>query len=402
MLGQEVNNGAESTPVRDPRAAVPIVRRSIVRSAQRRALVAGTVITLALGAAACGSSSGGGSSAGGSGNGGGSKGGSCKIGLLLPETKTTRYETQDRPLFEAKVKQLDSSCVVDYVNAQQDQNTQISQVRSAITKGDKVIVLDAVNGDADAGVVNQAKRAGIPVVAYDRLAAGPISYYVSFDNVKVGQLQGQALVDAMKKNGDQPGSKIVMINGSPDDPNAAQFKKGAHSVIDNSGFTVAKEYDTQGWVPTTANQEMSSALTAVGASNVKGVYVANDGMAAGVVSALQHANVNPLPPVTGQDAQLDGIQRVIAGQQAVTIYKAIKPEAEKAAEVAVALAKGQSVQGDTNVKNASGNSVPSTLLEPVAVTASNIKDTVVKDGFWKITQICTSQFASACAKAGLS
>jgi D-xylose transport system substrate-binding protein len=374
-----------------------------VRSAQRQALVAGTVLALALGAAACGSSSGGGStSSGGSGNGGGSKGGSCKIGLLLPETKTTRYETQDRPLFEAKVKQLDSSCVVDYVNAQQDQNTQISQVRSAITKGDKVIVLDAVNGAADAGVVNQAKRAGIPVVAYDRLASGPISYYVSFDNVKVGQLQGQALVDAMKKNGDKPGSDIVMINGSPDDPNAAQFKSGAHSVIDKSGFKVAKEYDTQGWVPTTANQEMSSALTALGANNVKGVYVANDGMAAGVVSALQHAHVNPLPPVTGQDAQLDGIQRVITGEQTVTIYKAIKPEAEKAAEVAVALAKGQSVQGDTTVKNATNNDVPSTLLNPVAVTKQNVKDTVIKDGFWSITQICTSQFASACAKLGLS
>jgi D-xylose transport system substrate-binding protein len=376
-----------------------------VRTAQRRALVAGTLVALALGSVACGSSSGGSSTAGGGSSGsagGSSKGGSCKIGLLLPETKTTRYETQDRPDFEAKVKQIASNCVVDYVNAQQDQNTQVSQMRSALTKGDKVIVLDAVNGDADAGVVNQAKRAGVPVIAYDRLAAGPISYYVSFDNVKVGQLQGQALVDAMKKAGDPPGSKIVMINGSPDDPNAAQFKQGAHSVIDKSGFKVAKEYDTQGWVPTTATQEMASALTAVGANNVKGVYVANDGMAAGVVSALQHANVNPLPPVTGQDAQLDGIQRVLAGQQAVTIYKAIKPEAEKAAEVAVALAQGKSVQGDTTVKNATGNSVPATLLQPVAVTASNVKDTVVKDGFWTIQQICTSQFASACAKAGLS
>jgi D-xylose transport system substrate-binding protein len=366
-----------------------------VHAAPRRLLVAGTLLGLTLGAAACGGSSGGSASSN-------NKGGSCKIGLLLPETKTTRYETQDKPLFEAKVKAIDSSCVVDYVNAQQDQNTQISQVRSAITKGDKVIVLDAVNGAADAGVVNQAKRANIPVVAYDRLASGPISYYVSFDNVKVGQLQGQALVDAMKNNNDPAGSQIVMINGSPDDPNAGQFKQGAHSVIDKSGFKVAKEYDTQGWVPTTANQEMSAALTAVGASNVKGVYVANDGMAAGVVSALQHAHVSPLPPVTGQDAQLDGIQRVIAGQQAVTIYKAIKPEAEKAAEVAVALAKGQSVKGDTTVKNATGNDVPSTLLNPVAVTAANVKDTVVKDGFWKVSQICTSQYAQACTKAGLS
>jgi D-xylose transport system substrate-binding protein len=372
-----------------------------VLSAHRRFLVAGTLISLAVGAAACGGSSGGTSGAGSTVS-GGSGGGSCKIGLLLPETKTTRYETQDMPLFKAKVAQLDPNCVVDYVNAQQDQNTQVSQVRSALTKGDKVIVLDAVNGAADAGVVNQAKKQGVPVIAYDRLASGPISYYVSFDNNKVGQLQGQALVDAMKSNNSPAGSNIVMINGSPDDPNAAQFKAGAHSVIDASGFKVAKEYDTQGWEPTRANQEMSSALTALGAQSVKGVYVANDGMAAGVVSALQHANVNPLPPVTGQDAQLDGIQRVITGEQTVTIYKAIKPEAEKAAEVAVALAKGQTVQGDTTVKNATNNDVPSTLLNPVAVTKQNVKDTVIKDGFWSITQICSSQFASACAKLGLS
>lgn len=376
-------------------------------SAPRRVLVAGTLISLALGAAACGGSSGGGSASGGSstatsgGGGGGAGGKNCKIALLLPESKTTRYEAADRPDFVNKVKQIDPNCTVDYFNANQDANQQQSQAQTALTKGDKVLVLDAVDGKAAANIVNQAKQQNVPVLAYDRLASGPVAYYVSFDNMKVGQLQGQALVDAMKKDGAQPGAQIIMVNGSPTDPNAGQFKAGAHSVIDNSGFKVAKEYDTPNWDPTAARSEVTAAIQAVGKDKVKGVYVANDGMAAGAVAALQAAGVSPLPPVTGQDAQLDGIQRVLAGQQAVTIYKAIKPEAEKAAEVAVKLAAGQQVQGDTTVKNDTGDTVQATLLTPVAVTRDNVKDTVIKDAFLSASQICTGQYKSFCAQFGV-
>ncbi|MFL6139979.1 MAG: sugar ABC transporter substrate-binding protein [Frankiaceae bacterium] len=376
-----------------------------MRSAQRRFLVAGTLISLAVGAAACGGSSGGGTAAGGTtttGGGSGAGGANCKIALLLPESKTTRYETADKPDFENKVKQIDSSCTVDYFNANQDANQQQSQAQSALTKGDKVLVLDAVDGKAAANIVNQAKQQNVPVLAYDRLASGPVSYYVSFDNNKVGQLQGQALVDAMKHDGAAAGAQIIMVNGSPTDPNAAQFKAGAHSVIDSSGFKVAKEYDTPNWDPTAARSEVTAAVQAVGKDKVKGVYVANDGMAAGAVAALQAAGFNPLPPVTGQDAQVDGVQRVLAGQQAVTIYKAIKPEAEKAAEVAVQLVAGKQVQGDTTVKNDTGDTVQATLLTPVAVTPANVADTVVKDGFLTVQQICTAQYQSACTKAGIS
>ena len=378
-----------------------------MRPAHRRALVAGTLLSLALGSAACGSSSGGGTATGGSSSAGtsagtGSGGGSCKIALLLPETKTTRYETADKPDFVNKVRSIDSSCTVDYFNANQDATQQQSQAQTALTKGDKVLVLDAVDGKAAANIVNQAKQQNVPVIAYDRLASGPVDYYISFDNQKVGQLQGQALVDAMKKAGAKSGDQIVMINGAPTDPNAAQFKAGAHSVIDSSGFKVAKEYDTPKWDPTTATQEMTAALQAVGKDNVKGVYVANDGMAAGVVSALQSAGIKPLPPVTGQDAQVDGIQRVLAGQQAVTIYKGIKPEAEKDNEVAVQMAKGQKVNGDTTVKNDTGNTVQATLLTPVAVTPANVGSTVVKDGFLTAKAICTSAYQQFCQKYGIS
>lgn len=385
-----------------------------MHSAQRRFFAAGSLIALALGAAACGGSSGGSSASGSSSATGGATassgastgaaagGKNCKIALLLPETKTTRYESADRPDFTNKVKQIAPNCAVDYYNANQDATQQQSQAQTAMTKGDKVLVLDAVDGKAAANIVNQAKQQNIPVLAYDRLSSGPVTYYISFDNQKVGQLQGQALVDAMKKAGASSGADIVMINGSPTDPNAAQFKAGAHSVIDKSGFKVAKEYDTPNWDPTTARSEMTAAIQAVGKNNIKGVYVANDGMAAGAVAALQSAGFNPIPPVTGQDAQVDGVQRVLAGQQAVTIYKAIKPEAEKAAEVAVQLASGQQVQGQTTVKNDTGDTVQATLLTPVAVTPTNVQSTVVKDGFLTASQICTSAYKQYCTKYGVS
>lgn len=356
------------------------------------ALVAGATLT------ACGGSSSGGTDTQ-AGSGGSS--GKCKIALLLPETKTTRYETADKPDFIKAVQAADSSCTVDYYNADQDSTKQQSQAQTALTNGDNVLVLDAVDGKAAANIVNQAKQQGVPTLAYDRLSSGPVAYYVSFDNKKVGELQGTALVNAMKKNGAKPGAKIVMINGSPTDPNAAQFKAGAHSVIDSSGFKVAKEYDTQDWDPNNARTEMTQAITAVGAGNIAGVYVANDGMAAGVVAALQAAHVTPLPPVTGQDAQVDGIQRILAGQQTVTIYKAIEPEATKAAQVAVQLAKGQTVSGDTTLKNDSGDTVQATLLTPVAVTADNVESTVVKDGFLSASDICIKQYAAACKKHGV-
>jgi D-xylose transport system substrate-binding protein len=373
----------------------------VTRTSNRFVAGTGIAVLAMAGLAACGGSSSGGSPKAAGSSGSGAKSGSCKIALLLPETQTTRYEAADKPDFIAAVKAADSSCTVDYFNAGQDATKQQSQVQTALTNGDKVLVLDAVDGAAAANAVNQAKQQNVPTLAYDRLASGPVNYYVSFDNQKVGQLQGHALVDAMKARGAKPGDKIVMINGSPTDPNAAQFKAGAHSVIDSSGFKVAKEYDTQDWLPANARTEMTQAITAVGASNIKGVYVANDGMAAGVIAALEAAHITPLPPVTGQDAQLDGIQRVLAGQQTVTIYKAIKPEAEKAAQVAVQLAKGTSVNGDTTVKNASGDTVQATLLTPVAVTADKVESTVVADGFLSASAICTSSYAKYCTKYGV-
>ena len=326
--------------------------------------------------------------------GAGSDGGGKKIALLLPESKTTRYETFDRPLFEKAVKAQCSDCEVIYSNADQDASKQQQQAEAALTQGADVLVLDPVDGKAAAAVANNAKSQGVPVVAYDRFISGA-DYYVSFDNETVGKLQAQTLVDILEKEGKTSGD-LVMINGSPTDPNAAMFKKGAHSVLDDSGYKIAAEYDTPDWSPDKAQQWMESQITAV-KSGLVGVYAANDGTAGGAITALKGGGVDPLPPVTGQDSELAAIQRIIAGDQAMTIYKAIKPEAEDAAKAALALADGKDPEAATKVEG-----VPSTLLKPVAVTKDNIKDTVVKDGIYKIDEICSGSYASDCAAAGLS
>jgi D-xylose transport system substrate-binding protein len=334
--------------------------------------------------------------------------GSGKIALLLPETKTARYETADRPDFEAKMKELCPNCEIIYSNANQDANAQLSQAEAALTNGAQVMVLDPVNSAAAGAIADKAKAQGVPVIAYDRLilnSAG-VNYYISFDNVEVGKLQAQSLIDKLNAEGIQDPT-IVMINGSPTDNNASLFKQGAHSVFDPlvaaGKLTIAKEYDTPDWSPDQAQTEMQQALTALG-NKVDGVYCANDGTASGAIAAMKSAGLSPLPPVTGQDAELAAIQRILVGEQYMTVYKAIKPEAEAAAELAYDLLTKTPVPDSmTNGKTTNNGTidVPSVLLTPVAVTKDNINSTVVADGFWTVDQICTADYASACTAAGL-
>ncbi|MEZ4675308.1 MAG: sugar ABC transporter substrate-binding protein [Caldilineaceae bacterium] len=331
-----------------------------------------------------------------------------KIALLLPETKTTRYETADKPYFEAKFKELCVDCEVIYSNANQDAAAQLSQAEAALTNGAQVLVLDPVDSAAAGAIADKAKTQGVPVIAYDRLILNSdgVDYYVSFDNEKVGALQAQSLVDelnTMKVTDPQ----IVMINGSPTDNNAGLFKQGAHSIFDplvaDKKLTIAKEYDTPDWSPDQAQNEMQQALTAL-ANKVDGVYAANDGTAGGAIAAMKAASLAPLPPVTGQDAELAAIQRILIGEQYMTVYKAIKPEAEAAAQLAYDLLTKSAVPADMTSGKTVNNGkldVPSVLLTPVAVTKSNIKDTIVADGFWTVEQICTADYAAACKTDGL-
>ena len=369
------------------------------RAARRRAKAdAALLAALALAAfAGCGDDDDGDGTAGGG-------GGELQIALLLPETKTSRYEAHDRPEFEAKVKELCEECSVIYSNANQSTSEQQSQGEAALTQGADVLVLDAVDATAVGSVVRKANDEGVPVVSYDRLILGaPIDYYISFDNEKVGELQGETLSERLRQDGN-PKGPIVMINGSPTDPNAGQFKAGAQKVFDEEGVKVAKEYDTPDWSPDQAQNEMEQAITALGNGGFAAVYAANDGTAGGAIAAMKSAGIEPASrPVTGQDAELEAIQRILVGEQFMTVYKAIEPEAEAAAEIAVALARGEDVpDGLVNgeVDNEAGQ-VPSVLLEPVAVTKDNVKSTVVKDGFWPVKEICTGRYKAACRKAGI-
>jgi D-xylose transport system substrate-binding protein len=324
-----------------------------------------------------------------------------KIALLLPESKTARYESKDRPYFEAKVKALCPDCQILASNANQDAAQQQAQAEAALTNGASVLVLDAVDSASAAVIAQKAKAQKVPVIAYDRLVPGTdaIDYYISFDNEAVGRLQGEALLKAL---GGKADASIVMINGAPTDNNGITFKRGAHSALDGK-VQVAKEYDTPDWSPDKAQDQMTQALTALN-NKIDGVYAANDGTAGGAIAAMKSAGIKPLPPVTGQDAELAAVQRILLGEQHMTVYKAIKPQAEAAAEIAVHLAKGTPVPADLTKGKTVNNGkkdVPSVLLVPVAVTKENLKETVIADVFWTKEQICTAQYADACKAAGI-
>ncbi len=358
----------------------------------RRTAVAVAIGALAVSVAACGKA---GDDDSDSGSGSGSK----SIGLLLPDNVTARYEKFDKPYFEDKVAELCSDCKVEYANAAADSAKQAQQVSSMITKGVKVIVISAQDSAAIKSSIQSAVDKGVKVIAYDRLAQGPVSAYVSFDNVKVGELQGQALIDALGSKA-TPKSKVVMINGDDADPNAAQFKEGAHKALDGK---VDIAYEQSGlWKDTVAAQKMSAAITQLGAKNIAGVYSANDGMAGGIATALKGAGISGIP-LTGQDAELAGIQRIVAGTQSSTVYKAFKPEADAAAQLAVNLLDGKSIDdlATETLTSGSGDKVPSQLLTPVSVTVDNINDTVIKDKLYTVADICTADYAAKCKAAGL-
>lgn len=322
---------------------------------------------------------------------------SVKIGLLLPDNVTARYAAADRPYFTAAIKKLDPNATILYQDADGSASKQQSQAQSMLAQGVKVLVLDAFDGNAAQSIVTEAKAKKVPVIDYDRLVAGGQSdYYVSFDNEKVGELQGTAFVNQLKAEGVPTGTNILMVDGSPTDNNATLFAQGAHKIIDPSGYKPLAEYQTPGWLPANAQSWASSQFTKFG-SQIKGIYAANDGTAGGVIAAAKAAKVDLSKlALTGQDASVAGIQSILVGDQFMTIYKAIKPEAEQAASLAMDLANGKKPTAPTKVSG-----VPSFLLTPVAVTKENIESTVVKDGFDTVAQICTSEYAAACAAAGV-
>lgn len=323
------------------------------------------------------------------------------IGLLLPDSTNTRYESADRPAFEARIAQKCPGCTVAYQNASADAAKQQQQAESMLARGVAALVLDAVDGEAAASIVNEAAAKGVPVIAYDRaIDSRGVSFFVSADNERVGVLQAQALVGRLHELKVSAGSGILMVNGSPTDDNAVQYKKGAHSVIDRSGFRVLAEYDAPNWAGSEAQSWVAGQVTQFG-TRIKGVYAANDGLAEGAVAALQAEGMNPVPPTTGQDAEVAAVQRILAGTQYMTVYKPIREQARIAADAALSLVQGKRPTATTTTR-LGGTSVPTVTLTPVAVTAANVKKVVIDSGFHTARQVCTPAYETLCKEHGIA
>lgn len=321
------------------------------------------------------------------------------IAFLLPENSSPRYEQADRPWFIKMAHAADPNAKLIVSNANSSPDTEFNQAQSAISNGADVLVVDPVDGKAGASIVNFAARNHIKVISYDRLIQNSKpDYYVSFDNVQVGKLQGQYIADHIKQGG-----SIMMINGAPTDPNAFDFRKGAMSVLGplfKSGkLKLAYTVMTPDWNPQNAFEESQQALTRLH-NKVDGVVAANDGMASGAIRALQGVGLAGKVPVTGQDATNGGLTYILDGLQSMTVFKYVPQEAAAAAQLAVAVATGSNPpNGLVSSKTYNGLiKVPSVLLTPVVVTQKNIASTVISSGYTKWSDICVgaAKQAEAC------
>jgi D-xylose transport system substrate-binding protein len=366
-----------------------------------RLILGAFVVSAMVFVAACGDDDeGGGGGSSSSGGGGGSKPG--KVAVLLPDSKSSvRWETVDRPFLK---KAFDAAGVEATIqNAEGDKSTQQQQAEQAITNGAKVILLVNLDSGSGAAIAANAKSRGVKVIDYDRLTLnGDSDYYVSFDNEKVGQLQGQGLVDCLSAGGGGGTPNIAELNGSPTDNNATLFKKGYDSVLqpkfDDGSFKKVADQSVPDWDNQKALTIFEQMLQKAN-NKIDGVLAANDGLGNAAISALKQRKLEQIP-VTGQDATLQGIQNIVMGDQCMTVYKAIKKEADAAAKIAIALAKGETPQVSDSVNNGKKD-VPSQFEEPVAVTKDNIKDYLGEPDFPKKEEICAGKVASACTEAGL-
>ncbi len=366
-----------------------MIRSTTIRSTRFRTF---TTLALAgtLSLSACGSDEP--DSESGSTGGGGDE--AFTIAFLMPDLASTRYEQQDRPLFEAKVKELCPDCEVIYQNADADAAAQQQQADSAIAQGADVLVIDPVDSAAAAATVQTAQAEGIPVISYDRpIPDVPADYYVSFDNEAIGAAIAQSLVDELDEEGAEGG--ILQVNGSPTDAAAGLIKEGVSGVVDPSDYEVLAEFDTPGWQPPEAQQWVGSQINLY-RDEIVGVVAANDGTGGASIAALRSAGVDPVPPVTGNDAELAAIQRIVGGDQFNTISKPISIVAEAAAEKAYAFASGDVPEGETTLFD-----TPSSLFEPTVVTRENLVEVIIDGGVYTAEEICTADFADACAELGI-
>ncbi|MGK5680840.1 sugar ABC transporter substrate-binding protein [Actinoplanes sp. URMC 104] len=351
--------------------------------------------------AACGDDSG---SDSGSGSSGGGSAAAGKVGVILPDTKSSQRWGTDDPKF-LKAAFDEAGVQVDIQNAQGDKNQFQTIADGMISSGVKVLMIVNLDSGTGKAVLEKAKKAGIATIDYDRLTlSGGADYYVSFDNVKVGELQGEGLINCLtEKKYTKP--VVAELNGAPTDNNATLFKQGYDSKLkpkyDDGTFTKGPDQSVPDWDNAQAGTIFEQMLT--GNKNIKGVLAANDGLGNAAIQVLKKNKLNGQVPVTGQDATVQGLQNILAGDQCMTVYKAIKKEADAASKLAIALAKNEKPTTATGTTKdpESGKDVPSVLLDPQSITKENVKD-VIADGFVTKDAVCTADFAKFCTEAGIS
>jgi D-xylose transport system substrate-binding protein len=362
----------------------------------RRGILALAVAVVAVGGlAACG-----GNNKSSSGTGSAAK--TPKIGVILPDSKSSaRWETADRKYLTDAFKA--AGVKYDIQNAQGDKSAFQTIADQMITSGVNVLMIVNLDSGTGKAVLDKAKSQGVATIDYDRLTlGGGAQYYVSFDNTKVGELQGQGLVKCLTdKNVQKP--VVAELNGSPTDNNATLFKNGYDSVLkpkyDSSDYVKGPDQSVPDWDNAQAATIFEQMLTQK--PDIAGVLAANDGLGNAAISVLKKQKLNGKVPVTGQDATVQGLQNILLGDQCMTVYKAIKKEADAASDLAISLAKGQKKAVDAKVTDpTTKQDVPSVLLTPVAITKDNVKD-VIADGFVTAADLCTGDVAAKCAEAGI-
>ncbi len=369
---------------------------SSTNSATSSATSAAASATSAAGSAAGGATSAADSAASSAAGGSGAAGGTGKVGVILPDTKSSaRWETQDRPNLEAAFKA--AGVEADIQNAEADPAAMATIADQMIANGATVLAIVNLDNESGAAIQKKAAAQGVKTIDYDRLTlGGTADYYVSFNNTTVGELQGKGL-DKCLGGGDK---KIVYLNGSPTDSNATAFSAGAHSVLDPmKNYVVVAEQAVPKWDNQQAGTIYEQMFTAQG-GNIDGVLAANDGLGNAVIAINKKNGVQI--PVTGQDATVQGLQNILAGDQCMTVFKDTTKEAGALADVAIALANGETPKTTGTVKDTEGNRDVAAILEtPEAIYKENVKDVVDAKGV-TAADLCKGSYAAACTELGIS
>lgn len=360
------------------------------------AIVAGVV-------AGCGTTSGDSNSSASTGDGGESADGKY-IAAFFPNSESYRFTQIDGPTFQKSVEELCPSCKVTVDNANGSATTQQAQVEAAITQGASALVIDPFDGAAIGGVANSAAQQGIPVINYDSaIVNAPVSYYLSFDGIQVGEQIAQSLVDEMKRRGEET-KCVIAIRGDPTDQNEVAFWEGSQKVFNKEETNLCFNTTTPGWSTEGAQTETDQALTKIGKDELGGVYVQSDEMAEGVVASLTGAGFKKFPPVTGQNGDPPAVKLILEEKMYMTAWKNTVELAEAAAKLAIELAEGKEPPSETEV-DYGGGKVPATLLESIEVTKDNVAETEVASGFLSPAilekEVCTGPVAKVCAENGI-